>query len=71
MRDYAILDARMLQITMRPCTSDELKALEESRQEFHKQKAAAVQKTPYGLSYSPHYLRQSRLHEAQEPDQET
>src|SRR5215467_1422862 len=59
------------QITMRACTPDELKALEESRQEFHKQKAVAVQKTPYGLSYSPHYLRQSRLHEEEEPDQET
>jgi hypothetical protein len=48
------------QITMRPCTSEELKAIEESREEFNRQKAAAVQKTAYGLSYSPHYLRQSR-----------
>jgi len=48
-----------------------LKGLEESRQEFHKQKAAAVQKTPYGLSYSPHYLRQSRLHESENPEEET
>jgi len=58
------------QITMRACTPEELKALEQSRQEFHKQKAAAVQKTPYGLSYSPHYLRESRAREAEEPDQE-
>ena len=36
-------------ITMRPCTSEELKAIEESRQEFNRQKAAAVQKTSYGL----------------------
>lgn len=47
-------------ITMRPCTSDELEALEAARQDFSQQKAAATQKTPYGLSYSPHYLRQSR-----------
>lgn len=47
-------------ITMRPCTSEELKAIEESRQEFSRHKAAATQKTSYGLSYSPHYLRQSR-----------
>ena len=47
-------------ITMRACTSDEIKAIEESRQEFNKHKAEATQKTSYGLSYSPHYLRQSR-----------
>ena len=47
-------------ITMRPCTSDEIKAIEESRQEFNTHKAEATQKTSYGLSYSPHYLRQSR-----------
>ena len=48
------------EITMRACTSEELKAFEESRQEFNRLKAAAVQKTSYGLKYSPHYLRQSR-----------
>jgi hypothetical protein len=47
-------------ITMRPCTDEEVKAVEESRTEFNKHKAAATQKTSYGLSYSPHYLRQSR-----------
>ena len=47
-------------ITMRPCTSDEIKAIEESRQEFNTHKAEATQKTSYGLLYSPHYLRQSR-----------
>jgi len=47
-------------ITMRPCTADELKAIEASRDEFHRHKAAATQQTSYGLSYSPHYLRQSR-----------
>ena len=48
------------EITMRGCTSEELKAIEKSQQEFSSHKAAAVQKTSYGLSYSPHYLRQSR-----------
>ena len=48
------------EITMRACTSEELKAFEESRQEFNRHKAAAVQKTSYGLGYSPHYLRKSR-----------
>jgi hypothetical protein len=48
------------QITMRGCTPDELKAIEESRVAFSREKAAAAQKTSYGLTYSPHYLRQSR-----------
>jgi hypothetical protein len=48
------------EITMRACTSEELQAFEDSRQEFNRRKAAAVQKTSYGLAYSPHYLRQSR-----------
>jgi hypothetical protein len=45
---------------MRPCNDKELQAIEESRAEFNKHKAEATQKTSYGLSYSPHYLRQSR-----------
>ena len=48
------------EITMRAATAEELKAFEESRQEFNHHKAAAAQKTSYGLTYSPHYLRQSR-----------
>jgi hypothetical protein len=48
------------QITLRACTNEELKAIEQSREEFNRHKAATVQKTSYGLSYSPHYLRQSR-----------
>jgi hypothetical protein len=58
------------EVTMRACTPEELKALDESRMEFHKQKAAAVQKTPYGLSYSPHYLRESRARESDSPEGE-
>lgn len=52
------------QITMRACTAGELKAIEEARLEFSRQKAAASQKTSYGLTYSPHYLRESRAHES-------
>jgi len=57
------------QITMRPCTNEELKAIEASRQDFNRHKAAAVQKTSYGLAYSPHYLRQSRMQKSD--DEET
>ena len=54
------------QVTMRACTREELKAIEESRDEFSRQKAASVQKTSYGLSFSPHYLRQSRAQKSEE-----
>jgi hypothetical protein len=53
-------------ITMRSCTPDELKAIEQSRQEFAHHKAAATQKTSYGLSYSPHYLRESRARKSED-----
>lgn len=48
------------EITMRQCTAEEVKTLEASRAEFNQHKAAATQQTSYGLSFSPHYLRQSR-----------
>ena len=35
-------------------------ALTESAEKFSRDKAAATMTTSYGLSYSPHYLRQSR-----------
>jgi hypothetical protein len=53
------------EITMRSCTSEEVKAFEESREEFNRHKAAVVQKTSFGLAYSPHYLRQSRTQKSQ------
>jgi hypothetical protein len=53
-------------ITLRAGTADELKAFEQSREEFNRHKAASMQKTSYGLSYSPHYLRQSRAQRAGE-----
>ena len=54
------------EITMRSCTKEEVDAFEASRQEFNRHKAAAVQKTSYGLAYSPHYLRQSRALKSKE-----
>src|SRR5438105_3900477 len=53
-------------ITMRACTSEELKAIDQSREAFHRQKTATVQKTSYGLTYSPHYLRESRAQRSEE-----
>ena len=48
------------EITMRDCTNEEVDALKAALAEFNQQKAAAAQKTAYGLTFSPHYLRQSR-----------
>ena len=48
------------EVNLLDATGDDVKAFEEGRNEFAKKKAAAVQTTSYGLSYSPHYLRQSR-----------
>ena len=58
-------------ITMRNCTSEELKAIEAAREEFNRQKAASMQKTAYGLSYSPHYLRQSRAQKPEDGERKT
>ncbi len=48
------------EVTMRDCTGEELKAIDESQKEFFNHKAAVAQKTSYGLTFSPHYLRKSR-----------
>jgi len=48
------------EITLRDCNESEAKAILQSQAEFNQQKAAAAQTTSYGLTYSPHYLRQSR-----------
>ena len=52
------------EVTMRDCAENELKAIRESQRQFAHHKAEAAQKTSYGLTYSPHYLRESR---AQKP----
>ena len=48
------------EITMRDCTADEIAALKESAEAFSREKAATKLATPYGLPYSPHYVRTSR-----------
>ena len=48
------------EITTRDCTAEEIAALTESAEKFSREKAALTMTTAYGLSYSPHYLRQSR-----------
>jgi hypothetical protein len=53
------------EITMRDCTTAEIEAIHASQAEFNQQKAAAAQKTSYGLTYSPHYLRQSRAQKSE------
>src|SRR6516162_5765930 len=44
--------------TFRDCTAAELNAIKESMAQFSRDKAAARISTPYGMPYSPHYLRQ-------------
>ena len=48
------------EITMTDCTQEDLEAIARAREEFFREKAAQKVMTPYGLQYSPHYLRQSR-----------
>ncbi|MSO81841.1 MAG: hypothetical protein EXQ53_00895 [Acidobacteria bacterium] len=52
------------EITMRDCTAAEVAAIRESQREFAQHKAEATQRTSYGLTYSPHYLRESRAHKS-------
>ena len=48
------------EITMRDCTAEELQAIAESQRNFQQQKAAVRLTSAYGLTYSPHYVRESR-----------
>jgi hypothetical protein len=48
------------EITFRDCSDEELAAVRQSKEAFFREKAAHRVSTPYGLHYSPHYLRQSR-----------
>ncbi len=45
---------------MRECTPEEGEAIRQSQSAFAHHKFEAAQRTPYGLTFSPHYLRQSR-----------
>jgi hypothetical protein len=48
------------EITLQDCSAEELAAIRREKEEFFREKAASKITTPYGLQYSPHYLRQSR-----------
>jgi len=48
------------EITVKDCTDEEVAAIAASKIKFAKHKAAEKLTTPYGLQYSPHYLRASR-----------
>jgi hypothetical protein len=47
-------------VTFRDTTADEIAALKRSADQFSKDKAANKVQTPYGMPYSPQYLKQSR-----------
>jgi hypothetical protein len=48
------------EITLGECSAEELAGMRQADDEFSKGKAAAQITTPYGLPYSPHYLKESR-----------
>jgi len=48
------------EVRLAECTPEELAAIQTSREEFFHHKASSKIMTPYGLEYSPHYLRESR-----------
>lgn len=48
------------EVSFRDCSEEDVAALRKSKEEFFREKASHRVKTPYGLQYSPHYLRQSR-----------
>jgi hypothetical protein len=50
------------EVVLRDCSEEEVAVLRESQKEFLRQKASQKLTTRYGLQYSPHYARQSRLH---------
>ena len=52
------------EVTMRDCSETELEEIRQSQQKFAQDKADVAQRTSYGLSVSPHYLRQSRARKA-------
>lgn len=52
------------EITLRDGTQEQIAARLESSAEFYREKVATKVKTAYGLEYSPHYSRTSRLQRA-------
>ena len=51
-------------VVLRDVTDEEIAARRTAQEAFFREKAAVRQKTPYGLEYSPHYFRTSRLQSA-------
>src|SRR5436190_2231876 len=47
-------------VAFRDCSSDEIESLKQSAVQFSRDKAAHKVQTPYGMLYSPQYLKQSR-----------
>jgi hypothetical protein len=47
-------------VTLRDASDAEIAERTRSREAFFQEKGRVRQKTPYGLEYSPHYLRTSR-----------
>jgi hypothetical protein len=52
------------QISLRDCSEEEVAAIRRSQEEFSREKASVELTTSYGVPYSPHYLRKSRLQNA-------
>ena len=52
------------EITFRDSSEAEIEELRQVQAAFVTDKAAAAQKTPYGMTVSPHYLRESRARRA-------
>ena len=48
------------EVSFRDCTGEEIAALKDSADQFQRDKAAHKVQTPYGMPYSPQYLKQSR-----------
>lgn len=48
------------EITLTECTAEELDAMRQADDEFSRGKAGDQVSTPYGVPYSPHYLKTSR-----------
>ena len=48
------------EVNLVECTEEEIEKLREEKDEFLQKKADERRTTPYGLEYSPHYIRRSR-----------
>jgi hypothetical protein len=57
------------EITLRNCTEAELAAMKQADDEFSRGKEANQVTTPYGIPYSPHYLKESRARQKEQKEQ--